>query len=597
MQSHDDTLRQRVLLAAIGALAGFFMWFVFEYLPDLVGDERLLMLIGVFPGILFGGLLLMVGPLRPVRAAGYACAIAAVSSLLLFWASYRFADLETFLQSIHPVIAYGLLVWLPLPFAMAHETAPRGWRDYEGLFDHAWSNFVRAMAAWIFVCLFLGVLAVSDVLLKLVGLPYLGDLIGHLWFAMPLSGLVLGLALAVLNELDRVVATLRRLALHLFRLLLPPVTVVVFLFVVMLPVQGLGKVFGSFTAAGTMLAMAIGAITLITSTVDARDGDAAGSRLMTIAARVLSLVLPVITAIAVYAIWLRVVQYGWTPTRLSAAVLAILVFLYSLAYGASALSNTGWRARIRLANTVMAVLVVVVSLLWLTPVLNAERISTRSHVLRFKAGKIGVEDLDLWSLGHEWGNPGLAALANMRKISQHEQQAPLAARLAQYDKAKNRWDFSKTQKQSDAVSRAETLGDILPVRPEGAELSGAMLAAIPDPLVRAIIKSCEARLTDGRPRCVAVVGNFDREIRRAAAVLFWQPLVNESGSGTRIGVIEEEIEPGMFQYYNLQSHLGEDLRNRSAARLIAKILDGGFSFGPARINALDVDGSQILPRR
>lgn len=76
--------------------------------------------------------------------------IGLVSSVLLYWASYRFITLDDFTDTFHPIFAFMLLTSLPFPFAMAQETSAKGWRDYEGLFDHAWSIFVRTVTAWSF---------------------------------------------------------------------------------------------------------------------------------------------------------------------------------------------------------------------------------------------------------------------------------------------------------------------------------------------------------------------------------------------------------------------------------------------------------------
>lgn len=72
MAGSSDPMRLRLTLAAIGAAAGDSFWVLFEYLPDLVGDQRVLMLIAAFAGALFGGMLLMVGRLGLAAAFRYA---------------------------------------------------------------------------------------------------------------------------------------------------------------------------------------------------------------------------------------------------------------------------------------------------------------------------------------------------------------------------------------------------------------------------------------------------------------------------------------------------------------------------------------------
>jgi len=594
MTVSENPMRLRLTLALIGALAGFFYWILFEYIEDMVADQRVVMLLASFAGILAGGLLVMVGRLGLRPAFRYASVFALVSAILLFWASFRFGTVGGFFNTMHPALAFSVLVWLPLPFAMAQETADSGWRDYEGLFDHAWSIFVRTITAWSFTGLVWLVVFLSDQLLSLVGFTYIGTLIEKLWIALPLTGAVLGLAMAVLNELKTVVSTLRKLALQLLRLLLPLVAVVVALFIILVPFQGLDRVFGALSAAATMLAMAAGAITLISSAIDARDSDAAQSRVMVLSAKALSVLLPVISAIAVYAIWLRIAQYGWTPPRISAAVIAVSVLAYSLAYAFAVLTGGAWRTRIRSANLWMALSLTALSALWFTPVLNVERISANSHVSRFESGLIKVSNLDLWRLGQDWGKAGQAALERVRAIKNHPEQAALADKLARYDRGESRWQYDNADGNQDGLRQLADLKALIPVQPKGSVIPEGALEELPRVTVGKILNSCKDDLPDGRPGCVMVTGTFGSGETRPAAVLFWR---RDLGPGSEIVVLEQRQTGALFNYHRSAFSLGGDLEKRRAEELIALVLDGGFKFAPAKLNALEIDGVQILPRR
>jgi hypothetical protein len=589
-----DPIRLRLTLALTGASAGGVFWVLFEYLPDLVDNQRALLFIAAFAGSLFSSLLLLVGRLGLRAALRYALVLALVSALLLLWASFRFGKVEQFLEAIHPFLAFFYLISLPLPFFLAQETAPGGWRDYDALFDHAWSIFVRSGTAWAFTGLFWLVLLLSDQLLSLVGFPYLGDLTGKLWIAMPLTGVVLGLALAVLYELKTVVSTLRRLALQLLRLLLPLVALVVALFILLVPFRGLDAVFGSLSAAGTMLAMAIGAVTLITSATDARDEDAVRSRLMVLSVRLLSLLLPVIAAIAVYAIWERVGQYGWTPTRLSATVIAVLVLAYALAYAGAVLSRQNWRARIRVANTALALAVIGLSLLWMTPMFNLEKISAISQVDRFLSGKIGVKELDVWQLGKRWGKSGTAALARIREVRDHPEQAALDDKLARFDAGKSRWVVDANSEEQGYAENLASLREGLPVRPKGQEIPDGMLEALPRRMLSELRASCDETLPDGRPECVLVLGEFYAGDLAVSGVVFWRM---KNATEPEVVSFLREAGDDEYSYRRDVLFLGGNIKTRDATALITRLLDGGYSFAPARLRALEIDGIQVIPRR
>ena len=66
-----------------------------------------------------------------------------------------------------------------------------------------------------------------------------------------LTGLVLGLAIAVVNELSDYVSPY--LILQLLRLLLPVLVVVMAVFIVALPFRGLSGLFGGLSAAATLM--------------------------------------------------------------------------------------------------------------------------------------------------------------------------------------------------------------------------------------------------------------------------------------------------------------------------------------------------------
>jgi hypothetical protein len=590
MTETQEAMRQRLLLAGLGAVAGFVAWVLFDLLPDRIDAPRTLLTMAVAAAITFGGMLVMTGRITPYRAALFALPHGIAGAALMLWASFRFDTLEGFLSSGHPLAALFLLAALPIPFFLAAETSAHGWRDYEALFDGAWSLAVRVATAWAFTGLFWMVIFLSDQLLKLVGFRWLGELYDHVWIALPLTGLVLGLALAVLVELRRVVSTLRRLALQLLRLLLPLVAAVVALFIVLVPFQGLDRVFGELSAAATMLVMAGGAITLISSAVDGRDRDAAHSTLMVAAARVLSILLPLIALIAAYAIWVRVAAYGWTPARLGGAVVSGAVLAYALAYAAAVLGRTQWRAHVRRANTWMALALIAVSGLWLTPVLNAERISANSHLRLFMAGRIGTDDLDPWRMRDDWGRAGEAALNRLRRDAEAPDRAGVDALLARFDAGESWWQIHRDRTGAEEAVHVADLEALLPVRPEGAILPDGALAALPRGMAETIAKGCAAVQADGRPGCAAVIGSFDRNRDREAVIL-----VYNVGPGAEAVTLERHQADEFWAYSARIDQIGDPLELMPDA--IARILDGDFAFMPARRDALQIGETQILPFR
>jgi len=585
----DTTLALRLTLAAAGAAAGLAFWLLFDVLPDAINQPRLLIFLAALAGGFFGGLLLLLGRLDPRKALICAAVLGLIPALLLFWAGFRFDTPKEFLNSGHAIAAYLVLVSIPLPFMLAHLSAPKGWLDYDALFDEAWTIFVRAATAWAFVGLFWLVIILGDALLKLVNFRLIGDLVKHAWFSLPLTGLILGLALAVLHEMATVVSTLRRLVLQLLRLLLPLVAVIVAVFIVLVPFQGLENVFRRLSAAATMLAMAMGAVTLITATVDARDADAAKSRLMVISAKVLAMLLPLVAGIATYAIWLRVIQYGWTPHRLAAAAAALIVLIYALGYAASVLTGGAWRARIRQANTAKAIAMIGLAALWLTPALNAERISANNQLARFEAGKTTVAQLDLWAIGREWGRAGEAVIEVLRSVKTDD-RADLDQQLTKLDGARGKYAY-RAQTAATKQGNMQDLKEILPVFPADQALPDGALAALSQYQSQTVLTSCRDLLPDGRPGCAAIIWQTQADDPAVAVVLFYRL---SDRNVLNYWAITPSTASGNFGVGSLGASFAK-FRGKSAEKLLADIQDSKFSVVPVTRNALDIDGSQIFP--
>ena len=111
------------------------------------------------------------------------------------------------------------------------------------------------------------------------------------------------------------------------------------------------------------------------------------------------------------------------------AVVAVLGLGYGGLYALAVLRGAGWMGRIRQANVWMALVLLAVSALWLSPVLNAEAISARSLEARYLSGAVPAERLDVDALA-DWGRAGAAARARLEELAREPGQEALAARLA-----------------------------------------------------------------------------------------------------------------------------------------------------------------------
>lgn len=499
MDKDEHSFGRRGLHAAIGALAGVSIWLLFDHLARGDFTDRIVGATSSFTLVFFSATLLMGGTLRFRLGASYAAGLALVSTALFMWASLRFVGFHDFLTSAHPVLALGAMVTLTLPFILAHETAPRGVRDYACLFDNAWTIFVKATAAGVFLGAFWLVILLAISLFDLVGLTFLEDLVRIEWVSAGLSGMVWGLALGVLSDLRGVVVTLRWVALGLLRLLMPLVAVVSAIFIVMVPIRGLEGVFSGLSAAGVLMGVAVLAISLVTSVVDGDDEHGSQAPWMHWFVRLQIATLPIVSGLAFYAVWLRVSQYGWTRPRLVAFVAAAVLLGYALGYVASMLAGRNWRGWLRQVNGAMACLLIGLAALWLTPVLNAERIVANSQANRVSSGLTQQADFPGRMLESSLGKAGRRALERLSRLDfgDWRDQAVADALAGQFS----------TRRQIEQPKPQVPLSDLVRVVPESGAWPQGLDGALSTYQTSKLRGKC-TEIPPGRPPCILLMGSF-----------------------------------------------------------------------------------------
>ncbi|MDF0602738.1 DUF4153 domain-containing protein [Psychromarinibacter sp. C21-152] len=572
-------LARRALMTGIGGLGGLAAWLLIDVLPNHLDSDRLILFLSAALGGVFACFLAAAGALPPRRAALVAALASLPAAGLLWWGSFRYDSVGDYLRTGHAPIAFGLILFLSLPFLIVAHRPGEVWRSYPALFRQSWDIAVRYAAAWIFVGAFWAVVFLSDALLGLVGLDVIERVVELDPVAPALTGAVLGLALAVVAELADYISPF--LILRLLRLFLPVVLVVTAVFLVALPVRGLTELFGGLSVAAVLLSMALGIATLITSAVEREDAEAADSAVLRGAAQALALAVPLLTATALYAVWLRVGDYGWTPDRIAAACASAVGLGYGVLYSLAVLARRGWMERIRRANIAMALAVIAVAALWLTPVLNAERLSARDQVARFTSGAVDAEALDLWLLGHELGRAGKAAVAELAAL-EHPEAAELDRRIARLETATDRFRFERGGRAEDpAAQRAEILA-LAAVRPEGHALPPALLAEASLAQLTGWLGGCRRTTPGGHPGCAVLFADLSPAVAGEEALIFW--LTGESGVNVALlpGDVPLSLRFLQGRAVNLEP------------RAIDRVLAGDFALAPVELRALRLDGAEIL---
>ena len=568
----DQTTTQRIQMALIGALAGLSLYGISRIVDTDTLSYRSLLALITFAATFFTGILAMAGPLSIPRAGLSAVGLAVITTILVIWASFRFDTVDNFFFAPFPVLAAVIVGTVPMPFMVA--ASGPGWRDYPALFSAAWTIAVRYAAAWVFVGVVWGVIFLSDALLSIVGLKIIRDLIEIAVVPFLVTGVTLGLALAVVQEMKDYVSPY--LVLRLLRLLLPAVLIVMVVFVAALPIQGLSGLFGGLSVAATLLAMTAAAATLITTAIDQSDTQATQSPLLAVATQALALILPFPAGLAAYSIWLRVDQYGWTPDRLFAALMAALALGYGLSYAVAILTRAGWMARIRKANIYMAVAGVVAAMLWLTPALNAERISANSLVSRYQSGKVTAADLDAHLLD-DWGHAGVDARAVLTALSKEPGQETLATALS---------DTASPDPDAPDENPVKLLADfvsILPIQPATATADRDRILAGSQAYDLGVwLAACRTPLPDGKPGCVMVIADFNTEYAGNEAML----VLRDMGEAmTYLAFVQID---GKTEQRSISTMAGYLPYDATGATLIAQMQSAPPQMSPAPFNQMTV---------
>lgn len=567
----NRSLTQRGALSALGALAGSCLYALSEVIRQGLLQDRLALAVAAFGAVFFFGLLAMAGPVRMVKAAGLAAVTGAVTAGLLVLASLRFSEVEQMFRSPLPVFAAMILATLPLPFFIAAEGP--GWRNYPVLFTESWGVVVRYAAAGLFMAVVWALILLSDALFGILGLTFIEDLLNLEPVPFVISGAVLGLGLAVVMELSDLISPY--LLLRLMRLLLPFVLLVMAVFVLALPVQGLSGLFGGLSVAAVLLAITGAAATLVTVAVDHSDEEAVQGRLMPAATRAMAALMPVFAVLAGWAVWLRVDQYGWSPTRLFAALAAFVALGYGALYFAAILAPTTWKARIRTSNIAMALLFLVLAAAWLS-VLNPQAISSRSQLARFESGVTPVARLDTDAFA-AWGLAGERALAQLREQATQPGSEALALRLKGV-----RTELSPEQQRA-------RLRVILPVRPASeTTLRDQIIRDTADYRLSSVLQACETPMTDGRPGCILAVGDFWTDTPGAEAILL---LLQSGGFAGLSGYVSDGVQMKSRQVTGLAS---AQPQMQPTEEMIRAIADSGPALTPVPRNRLSVNGIDLL---
>ncbi len=403
------------LMAAICAAAGLLIWNLVGNVEEL--NSRWAGALAAAAAVATLGFVLTVEMRRWSWAAAFALGWGVTIGLIAYWTS-GYGRVGTIFE--WPFFAGVLAVLLAAPlFQGARDAGSLRLQPAEAT-RHLWIDAVIGTTSLLFVGLTFLMTALVAGLFDVIGLDFLKELMNEGWFAWMLAGAAFGGAVGVLRERDALVDTMLRLALIILSVLAPVLAAALLLFLLSLPLAGLGGLWdGWISAAALTLAAGSGALLFANAALgSSTERSGGGSRLFDWSARALVACILPLAALATLAMSLRIGQYGWTPER----IWGVLAAAVSLTMGAA-----GWFALIRHWSDFGAVLqklqawvaagVCGIALFLALPIVDFGAIATRDQLARLTSGAVPAAEFDWAAMAFDFGPSGRAALQQLARSS------------------------------------------------------------------------------------------------------------------------------------------------------------------------------------
>ena len=310
-------------------------------------------------------------------------------------------------------LAIGLFVilpWLQCRLVDGH------WRAaYPALVEHAWQNALTLALAALFTAICWAVLYLWGALFALVRITFFRELFREDAFVYLATGAMAGLGVLIGRTQARAVQVARQVLFAIFTGLLPLLAFIAVLFAVSLPFTGLAPLWERASAA-TILVSVVALLVVFTNAVF-QDGEGARPYPAWLRRLVEAglLVLPLYALLALYALWLRIAQHGWTSSRVWAVLLVCVVTAHAFGYAYAALrGRERWLGPVRGVNRAMSWVMVALMVLANSPLLDGQRIGVASQVQRLADGRTAADDFDLAWLRFDSGRIGYQAAVALR---------------------------------------------------------------------------------------------------------------------------------------------------------------------------------------
>ena len=442
--------------------------------------------------------------------------------------------------------------------------------SYNGYFETAWKLAIQLLFSAFFVGALFLVLTMGAELFMLVKLRFLRELLGKSWFNIPVICTAFSCAMHVTDVRPSIVRGIRTLLLVLLSWILPVAVVLVTGFVCTLPFTGLEALWETRHATAVLLGTA--AVLLVLVNAAFQNGEAIVALPLRVGARTAAILILPVVMVAVYALGLRIVQYGWTTDRVIAAACLLVAACYAVGYLWAAYQYDTWLQPLTMVNVYVAFVILAVLLALFTPIADPARIGVQSQMARLAKGKTAAADVDFHYLRFEGGRYGRAALEALQRDTGPDaallrERASAALALAD----KDRW------KLAARFSAPVSVADNLIVWPQNAQLPASFLA-----------QKWDATADEQKPVCLT------RKDAKCDAVM-----LDADGDGKQEVLLMEKQNAGSSQLFaedengKWSSVAYMSYRDVACKPLMEKLRNGEFTLVTPRFKELNVGGVAV----
>ncbi len=349
------------------------------------------------------------------------------------------------LEGAVPLIPQLALLWLHLlPFAQCR-LASGQWRPhYRQVFTFAWRNILTLGEAGIFTGLFWALLFLWQGLFNMLGIGFFKELFSEPVFIYPVTSITFGVALYLIGSLGRWTEVVLEQILSVLKWLAVVAGLILVLFTAALLLKLPTLLFTGERAIGAAWLLWLVAVVVLLINAAFRDGtlERPYPRWIGVALRACMPLLIVIAATAAYSLYVRAAHYGLTVSRIWACVVATVAIAYAAGYSVAATGKGRWMGKIESVNIAVALGLITVMALLLTPILSPYRLSANSQYRHAQTWQPDTadhtgrsNDSPLHYLRFDAGRYGRDRLADLA-ASDNE---PLKNRALSMQKAETRW--------------------------------------------------------------------------------------------------------------------------------------------------------------